>query len=483
MRASRVSWLLLTALICLGANLPVGENGVGPAVAIAQTAVRQVPQSRQDITWSFAPLVRQAAPAVVNIYARRVVRERGPSLLFNDPFFRRFFGDMAPSMPGRERIQNALGSGVIVDPSGLIVTNAHVIEGSDEITVVLHDRREFEAAVVRSDTHSDLAVLRVDPGGDALPTIPLGNSDDLQVGDLVLAIGNPFGVGQTVTSGIVSAVARTNLSINDYGFFVQTDAAINPGNSGGALIDMSGRLIGVNTAIYSRTGGSMGIGFAIPTSLVRAVLASVGSGGPLVRPWLGAEVQAVTQDLASAMGLSRPRGVLISNLHPRSPFARAGGRVGDIVTAVDGMAVDDPVALRFRISTRPLGSRADIDIWRDGREYRLQLPIERPPEDPPRSQTTIGGDNPLSGATVVNLSPAVAEELSLGIADGGVAVLEVAPRSVARRLGFRPRDVVVSVNGRAVGTVAELRSLLDRRSRSWDVTIRRDGRLMNLSVG
>src|SRR5690606_25558805 len=342
---------------------------------------------------------------------------------------------------------------------------------------------EFDATVVRSDPHSDLAVLRVDARGDALPTIPLGDSDQLQVGDLVLAIGNPFGVGQTVTSGIVSAVARTNPSINDYGFFIQTDAAINPGNSGGALIDMNGRLIGVNTAIYSRSGGSMGIGFAIPANLVRTVLASVGSGRPLVRPWLGAEVQAVTQDLATAMGLSRPRGVLISNLHPRSPFARAGGRVGDIVTAVDGMTVDDPVALRFTISTRPLGSRADIDIWRDGREYRLQVPIEPAPEDPPRNQTTISGDNPLSGATVVNLSPAVADELSVGLTDRGVAVLEVAPRSIARRMGFRPGDVVVSVNGRSVSRVSELRSLLDRRARSWAITVRRDGRLINMSVG
>src|SRR5690606_30686272 len=333
-RASRVSWLLLAVLVGWGALSPGDDHGFGPAPAIAQTDLRQVPQSRQQITWSFAPLVQRAAPAVVNIYTRRVVRDRGPSLLFNDPFFRRFFGDLAPSMPGRERIQNALGSGVIVDPSGLIVTNAHVIEGSDEVTVVLPDRREFDATVVRSDPHSDLAVLRVDARGDALPTIPLGDSDQLQVGDLVLAIGNPFGVGQTVTSGIVSAVARTNPSINDYGFCIQTDAAINPGNSGGALIDMNGRLIGVNTAIYSRSGGSMGIGFAIPANLVRTVLASVGSGRPLVRPWLGAEVQAVTQDLATAMGLSRPRGVLISNLHPRSPFARAGGRVGDIVTAV-----------------------------------------------------------------------------------------------------------------------------------------------------
>lgn len=483
MRTSRALIFILTVAVWWGAVPPDWQGGIRVGRAAAQTDLRRVPETRQQINWSFAPLVKRAAPAVVNIYTRRVVRERGSSLLFNDPFFRRFFGDLAPSAPGRERIQNALGSGVIVDPDGLIVTNAHVIEGSDEITVVLHDRREFEATVVRSDAHSDLAVLRVDAGGQALPTVPMGNSDDLEVGDLVLAIGNPFGVGQTVTSGIVSAVARTNLSINDYGFFIQTDAAINPGNSGGALVDMNGRLVGVNTAIFSRSGGSLGIGFAIPANLVRTVVASVGSSGPLVRPWLGAEGQSVTQDLASAMGLSRPRGVLISRLRPRSPLGRAGARVGDIVLAVDSRPVDDPIALRFRISTRTIGSRADVDIWRDGREYRLQVPIERPPEDPPRNQTAIGGENPLSGATVANLSPAVTEELSLDAGDRGVVVIDVAPRSVARRLGFRPGDVVLEINGREIGSVSALQTLLGRRTRAWDVSIRRDGRVLSLSVG
>jgi len=303
---------------------------------------REVPQSREQVMLSFAPVVRQVAPAVVNIYTKRVVSERrGFSPLFNDPLFKRFFGeDFGFGMP-RERVQNSLGSGVIVAPDGLIVTNYHVIKGAAEIRVVLADRREFAAELVLEDKQTDLSVLRIDPQGEALPVIELKDSDSIEVGDLVLAIGNPFGVGQTVTSGIVSALARTQAGISDYSFFIQTDAAINPGNSGGALVTLDGRLIGINTAIFSRSGGSIGIGFAIPANMVRTVVASAAGGNALVRPWTGLIGQTVNSDLAEAFGLTRPGGVIVSKVHPNGPAARAGLRKGDVITSVDGQTVDD----------------------------------------------------------------------------------------------------------------------------------------------
>jgi len=443
---------------------------------------RRAPQTRGELQLSFAPLVKAAAPAVVNIYTRRVVTSRA-SPLFADPFFRRFFGDMIPEGQ-RQQIQNSLGSGVIVEPNGLIVTNVHVIDGADEITVVLADRREFAANVVQSDPNTDLALLRIDAKGGDLPYLPLGDSDALEVGDLVLAIGDPFGVGQTVTSGIISATARSGAGFNQQGVFIQTDAAINPGNSGGALIDMQGRLIGIPSAILSRSGGSHGIGFAIPSNLVRATIGGRHvAGGRTVRPWLGGTGQPVTQDLAHTLGLDRPRGVLLSEVYDRGPLASAGLRVGDVVLDVDGHAVDDPAGLRFRINTQSPGAYVPVRFWRKGREYGGRLPIELPPEDPPRNTATLEGRHPLDGATVANLSPALVEEMALDGGRRGVVVLDVERGSIAGRYGFRPGDIVVSVNGRDIGKVADLRRALGDGSRSWRLSVRRGGRIMNLQVG
>jgi Do/DeqQ family serine protease len=450
--------------------------------AAAQTAV---PQSREQITLSFAPVVKRTASAVVNVYTKTVVRQRSSPLL-DDPFFRRFFGDnAAPSMP-RERVQSSLGSGVIVDPSGLIITNYHVAGAAGEITVVLADRREFPAKVVLAEERTDLVVLQIDAKGEALPFLSLRDSDDLEVGDLVLAIGNPFGVGQTVTSGIVSALARTSVGISDYSFFIQTDAAINPGNSGGALIAMDGSLVGVNTAIYSRSGGSLGIGFAIPSNMVRSVLAGLKAGGKVMRPWLGASGQAVTAEIAATLNLTRPQGVLVSGLNAKGPASRAGLRVGDIVTGVNGREVDDPDGLRFRIATLPVGSTATLGVLRrSGERVSLTLPLEAPPEVPARDEATLQGNVPLSGAKVANLSPALADELSLPTEAGGVIVLDVARGTVASRLGLRPRDVVLSVNGADVETVASLRRLLSRGSADsrWRIAIRRGDQVLTLVVG
>ncbi|PCI44922.1 MAG: serine protease, partial [Alphaproteobacteria bacterium] len=301
-------------------------------------ADKKVPSSKIEVQLSYAPVVKRAAPAVVNIYTKRVVRTRSYSPFANDPFFQRFFGDRLGGRP-RERIQRSLGSGVIVGEDGVIVTNHHVVEGADEITVALSDRREYDAEIILDDEKADLAILRINTGGEKLPTLKFSDSDTVEVGDLVLAIGNPFGVGQTVTSGIVSALARTQVSGQDYQFFIQTDAAVNPGNSGGALIGMNGELIGINTAIFSRSGGSNGIGFAIPANMVRHVVSSALMGGELVRPWFGGGGQAVTSDIAESLGFDRPGGILVDDIYAGGPADKAGLEQGDVILSIDGKLV------------------------------------------------------------------------------------------------------------------------------------------------
>src|SRR5476649_962098 len=376
-------------------------------IAAASAQERRIPTAA-ELRLSYAPLVQRVAPAVVNVYAAKTVQARQP--LFDDPIFRQFFG-----MPGGgdPQVQRSLGSGVIVDGSGLIVTNVHVIEGADEVKVSLADKREFEATIVLKDKRSDLAVLRLKDAHEQFPSLEFANSDTFEVGDIVLAIGNPFGVGQTVTHGIVSALARTQVGITDYQFFIQTDAAINPGNSGGALVDLSGRLVGINTAIFSRSGGSQGIGFAIPSNMVRVVVASAKSGGKAVkRPWLGARLQAVTPEIAETLGLRLPTGALVANVAASSPAARAGLKLSDLIVAIDGQVVDDPNAFDYRFATRPLGGTAQVDVQRGGKTVKLTIPLETAP-DTGRDEIVLTGRSPFQGAKVANISPAVADELHL----------------------------------------------------------------------
>ena len=446
----------------------------GPAIAR-----KEVPRNAQQVMFSFAPLVKRAAPAVVNVFTRKAVT-RQVSPLFDDPFFRRFFGDALPRQ--RKRIENSLGSGVIVRPDGVIVTNYHVISGAEEIKVVLTDRREFAAKVLRADQRSDLAVLKINAGAGALPYIQLSDSDKLEVGDLVIAIGNPFGVGQTVTSGIISGLARTNVGITDFNFFIQTDAAINPGNSGGALLTMDGKLAGVNTAIFSRSGGSQGIGFAVPANMVRTVIAGAEGTGPLRRPWLGAELQDVTAEIAEAIGLSHPTGALISDIYPKGPAARAGLRVGDIVTEMDGKEIDDAEGLNYRVATGLIGKTAVLSVMRKGGPVQLRLPLEAPPEVPPRDETLLKGNQPIAGATVVNLSPAVAEDLNFSVMTKGVVITNIADGSPADRLGFRRGDIILLVNDTEVDSVATLRTAVARRHNVWHLAIRRGDQELTLTV-
>ena len=450
------------------------------ALAAPATAQdRRVPTSDAELRLSYAPLVKNVAPAVVNVYAAKVVQNRNP--LFDDPIFRQFFGGGPPG--GRPQVQRSLGSGVIVDPSGLIVTNVHVIEGADEVKVALNDKREFEAEIVLKDKRSDLAVLRIKTGGAKLPFVELGNSDALQVGDVVLAIGDPFGVGQTVTHGIVSALARTEVGSSDYQFFIQTDAAINPGNSGGALIDMAGKLVGINSAIYSRSGGWQGIGFAIPANMVRVVVASAKGGSKAVqRPWLGAKLQAVTPEIAESLGLKRPSGALVANVIAQSPAARAGLKAGDLIVSVDGQGVDDPNAFDYRFATQPLGGQAKLAFVRGGKEYAATMPLEIAPSRP-RDEIAVGGRSPFTGARVANLSPALADELQLKSADSGVVMVSVPDNSIAAQFGFRPGDVIVDVNGTRIEATRDLEKASETQARSWRVTIQRGGQRISAVFG
>jgi len=452
------------------------------AILATPALTQSLPQNRNQIRLSYAPLVKKAAPAVVNIYAKRLVRGRDGTSLFNDPIFNQLFGDFPFQGSPRERLENSLGSGVIVRSGGFIVTNKHVINKAQAITVVLPDRREFAAKLMVADKRTDIAVLKVDTNGEALPYLRLGDSDSLEVGDLLLAVGNPFGVGQTVTSGIVSALARTSVGISDFRSFIQTDAAINPGNSGGALLAMDGKLVGVNTAIYSRDGGSLGIGFAVPSNMVRRILDSAISGKPLVRPWLSFTGKPVTAEIANALGLKRPVGVLIEKIDHNGPGKRAGLVPGDVVVAVDRHDVDDVQALRFRIATKSIGESVDLKVVRREKLRSVPFDLIAPPENPPRNLTLIRGRNPFAGVTVGNLSPALSEEIGLESGLKGVLVVKVEKRSTAARLGFRLNDIIRAVNGEEVKRVIDLeRAAADRQSR-WQLEIQRGDRTIQIRV-
>jgi Do/DeqQ family serine protease len=447
------------------------------APALAQQ--RAVPSTAGDVRLSYAPVAKTVSPAVVNVYASRVVpQQRVRGFPFEDPLLQEFFGRQQQSAP-RERLQRSLGSGVVVSAEGLIVTNNHVIEGMTDVRVSLADQREFDVDVVLTDPHSDIAVLRVRDGKGSFPVLPLADSEDIEVGDIVLAVGNPFGLGQTVTQGILSAVRRVQNEGGDMSVYLQTDAAINQGNSGGALVDMKGQLVGINTAIFSKSGGSDGIGFAVPTPIVRLVLDAAKRGDKSVRrPWLGAELQTVTREIAESLELDRPIGALVAELDPGSPAAAGGLKAGDLVTAIDGRPVEDPMALTYQLTIRPIGSQARLAYLRDGREMTATVKVVSAPESVPRDEQVLGGQGPLSGAKVVNLSPAVSEEMGLRGPARGVVVTDIARGSIAGRVGFARGDRVLAVNDEEVVDVKTLAALNSAGARFWKVTIQRNGQVL-----
>lgn len=433
-------------------------------------AERRIPFGREEIQLSFAPLVKRTAPAVVNVYASQSARVVSP--FEGDPFFEQFFGRSVP------RAQSSLGSGVLVDPSGIIVTNFHVIKGADEVKVAMSDGREFASRILLKDESLDLAVLKID-SEKPFPVVAIGDSDALEVGDLVLAIGNPFGVGQTTTSGIVSALARSHIGISDSGYFIQTDAAINPGNSGGALINMDGQLIGINTAIFSRSGGSIGIGFAIPSNMVRAFVEAARSGSDFFeRPYIGADFEPVTPQIAESLGMDSATGALVTSVAPGSPAANAGLKPGDVILSLNGTSVEGIEALDYRMATQPIGSSATFGILRQGRRRNLEIALARPPEGAESTQVSLRGRSPFAGAKVADLSPRLAQRLGIRTNVKGVVVVDIARNSPAAGFGFRPGDIVREVNGVTIDSAQKMAQVSMQNTRWWRFTVDRNGQVL-----
>ncbi len=412
-----------------------------------------------------------ATPSVVNISTTRVVksREEAPFEFFDDPFFRRFFGDQFPHPNApREYKEQSLGSGVIVSEDGYIVTNNHVIEKAQEIKVLLLNKKDYKAKVIGADPKTDIAVIKIDAKG--LPALPWADSDKLKVGEIVFAIGNPFGLNQTVTMGIISAVGRANVGIADYEDFIQTDAAINPGNSGGALINARGELIGINTAILSRTGGYQGIGFAVPSSMARQVMDSLVKYKKVVRGWLGVSIQEVTSDLAEEFGVKDLKGALVSGVMKGSPAEKAGIKQGDVILQYDGKDVEDTGHLRNMVTQTPVGATVKIKLLRQKKEIELDVKIAELSKAAAEAPANEGGPGEnreeesgvLSGVIVRELTPELANHFGLEENEKGVVVVKVDVNSSIYEAGVRPGDIILQLNQKDVKTLDEYKKIASR---------------------
>lgn len=440
---------------------------------------KEIPHPREGVVYSYAPIVKVVAPAVVNIYTLQHPKaNKSTSPFLDDPFFKQFLGRINPE---KDRDQISLGSGVIINKDGYILTNYHVIKDADQIEVALSDKRQFIAKTIVQDKRTDLALLKIDAKGD-LPFLKVDNQENLEVGDIVLAIGNPFGIGQTVTSGMVSALARSQQGIGDIHSFIQTDAAINPGNSGGPLVRTDGRLVGINTAIYSKSGGSMGIGFAIPTTLALPLIESLKNGGHIVRPWIGLDVVQLSVDGAKKLNMDHLYGVVIKSVYPNGPGQKAGLKEGDIITAIDGFEIDDKDTLDYRVAIAPVGKSATIKFFRNGDENTLSVQFVAPPESTDPLPFAIDGLTPLQGAKMRILSPALALDLGLNPMKTGVVITEVSKDGAANDVGLRPGDVLVSINTQKVLTKQDAVTLVKAQAKSWDLVVSRGQKLVYLQV-
>jgi len=430
--------------------------------AWSSMAVAQIPaQAGETPVPSLAPMLKRATPAVVNVATRGTVTQQNP--LANDPFFRRFFD--IPNGPVEREVQ-AAGSGVIVDAkNGYIVTNAHVIENAKEITVQLLDNRSLTAKVIGADAGSDIAVLQVQASN--LTEIPIADSDLLEVGDFVVAIGNPFGLGHTVTSGIISALGRSGINPEGYEDFVQTDASINPGNSGGALVNLGGQLVGINSAIISRTGGNIGIGFAIPSNMMRNVMQQLIKYGEVRRGVLGVNIQTLTPDIAESLGLANTQGALVSQVVDGSAAEKAGIKAGDVITAVNGKPVKDAAALRNSIGLLHIGDKVDISLVRDGKPRRVTATIGEP--DTAQAAAAAGMHEGLEGADLVDAP------------GGGVLVRSVANGSPAAQRGLRANDVILAVGRNKVANLAEFRKAT-QGAQAFVVQLRRGSAILVIPI-
>ncbi|MBM4128579.1 MAG: DegQ family serine endoprotease [Nitrospira sp.] len=453
-----VSVVLITGLTPLdGTNL----TGLISSSAYAEPTISE--QSVDILTktgQAIAEIVETVKPSIINISTTRTVRVPGrPSPFFDDPFFRRFFGDeFGPYGQPRERKAMSLGSGVIVDPKGYILTSSHVIQGAEEIKVTLYDKREFKGTLVGSDVMTDIAVIKIEAAD--LRAIKWGDSDKLRVGETVLAIGSPYGLTGTVTMGIVSAVGRANVGIAEYEDFIQTDAAINPGNSGGALVNVRGEVAGINSAIFSTTGGYQGIGFAVPSNMAKAVMDSLIKHGKVIRGWLGVTIQNITPELAKQFNLKDEKGALIGDVVEGSPAEKAGLQRGDVIIEYQGKKFDEPYQLRNMVASTAPGDVADVKIIREGRVEKKKVTIG---ELPSEIQRAAKGDydNLLRGVTVQNLTQEIYRELRLPKKLKGVVITNIDEESPARMVLTRG-DVIQEINKNKITSVQDYEKVVSK---------------------
>jgi serine protease Do len=435
-----------------------GHSVLGASKTAPTIAAEGAPVTLGNFANGFSSVLKPALPAVVNIRSSKVVKTQiHGGLPFNDPMFRQFFGDQFGQRGGPQtQREQSLGSGVIITTDGTVLTNNHVIEGASDIKVYLNDKREFKATLVGTDPKTDVAVLKIDANN--LPTLPLGNSSTLQVGDLIFAIGDPFGIGETATMGIVSAKGRGRLGIEDYEDFIQTDAAINPGNSGGAMIDLHGNLVGINTAILTGgSGGNQGVGFAIPINLARNVMDQIRTHGKVVRGYMGVYIQDVTPEIAKQFHLNETRGALIGDVSADTPGARAGLKRGDVILALNGQEISGANELRLQISQTPPGTPVKLKVWRDGKTQDTNLTLGELPEKAEKASKGEEGGGALEGVDVENVTPEIAQQLNLKANTRGVVVTSVDPSSAAGSVGLRQGDVIQEVNHKPVTNVEEFR--------------------------
>lgn len=487
-------WLVAAVLFCGGTLLVSGVNGFSssnrvvaqPPIVTVQSA-NAPPLERELSGQPFVPIAKRAKASVVNVSSVRKTRQEGQGFLnpfFDDPFFRRFFGEeFERQMPApREFQQQGLGSGVIVTADGYIITNNHVVEGADELSVSLPDKRTFKAKVIGTDPKTDVAVIKIDASN--LPTLPWGDASQLEVGEMVLAVGNPFGLSQTVTMGIISAIGRANVGIVDYEDFIQTDAAINPGNSGGALVNLKGELIGINTAIFSRSGGYMGIGFAIPSNMAKSVMQSLLKHGKVIRGWIGVSIQDVTPDLAKEFGAAENQGALVGDVLEDGPASKAKIERGDIITAYNGVQVRDSNHLRGLVAETAPGTTAHLSVLRDKKTVELNVTIgEMPKESIQAARDGSGkGEHALAGITVENVRQT--DRSGRSKPSTGVVVTDIEPESPAERAGLQKGDIIREINRKPVKDVKDFQRLTGQLSPRSPVLllVNRGNRTIFLSI-